>query len=178
MDRPRSTLGARLRGVIRFVCLVGVAALVSASTASAATITRHANTKSYALTLNVGPLEMMYTPAQVKAKHPTSGEVMVGNSMGGSSMSMGSGNRHLEVHIRSRATGKVVTGVVPTIRLHDKTVMSSMAMTVKVPAAAMQGVDQGGSDLHYGNNVKLTAGDVYEVVVTVKHEAATFTFRA
>ena len=64
---------------------------------------------------------------------------MVGGSMGGSSMSMGAGNRHLEVHVKSLATGKVVMGVVPTIGLHDKTAMSSMAMTVKVPVVAMEG---------------------------------------
>jgi hypothetical protein len=120
----------------------------------------------------------MYTPAEVKAKHPTSGEVMVGGSMAGSGMSMGTGNRHLEVQIRSRATGKVTTGVTPTIGLHDKTAMSDMAMTVKVPVVAMQGIGEGAADLHYGNNVKLTAGHVYDVVVTMNRESASFTFRA
>ena len=56
---------------------------------------------------------------------------------------MGAGHRHLEVQIRSRATGKVVMGVVPTIGLHDKTAMSDMAMTVKVPAVAMEGIGEG-----------------------------------
>jgi hypothetical protein len=163
--------------VIRVACLLGAAALLGAVTASAATITRHANTKSYALTLEVGPVEAMYTPAEVKAKHPTSGEVMVGGAMGGGGMSMGTGNRHLEVQIRSRTTGKLL-GVVPTIGLHDKTAMPGMAMTVKVPVVAMQGIGEGAADLHYGNNVKLTAGHVYEVVVTVKREAAKFTFHA
>ena len=37
---------------------------------------------------------------------------------------------------------------------------------------------EGMSDLHYGNNVKLTAGHMYKVVATVKGEKATFTFRA
>ena len=163
--------------MIRFACLLGVAVLLATGAASAATITRHANTKTYALTLGVGPLEAMYTPAEVKAKHPTTGEVMVGGSMAGTGMSMGVGNRHLEVHIRSRATGKVLM-VVPTIGLHDKTAMSSMAMTVKVTAVAMEGISAGAADLHYGNIVKLTVGHLYEVVVTVNREAATFTFRA
>jgi hypothetical protein len=164
--------------MIRTASVVAAAMLVAIATASAATITRHATTKSYALTLTVGPLEAMYTPAEVKAKHPTSGEVMVGGSMVGGGMSMGAGNRHLEVHIRSRATGKVAMGVVPAIGLHDKTAMSGMAMTVKVPLVAMEGVGEGAADLHYGNNVKLIAGHVYVVVVTVKREAASFTFRA
>jgi hypothetical protein len=102
----------------------------------------------------------MYTEAQVKTMHPKAGEVMVGGSMSGSSMSMGKGTRHLEVHIHSRATGKVVTNVVPTIRIRDKTAMSSMTMTVNVPVMAMEGVTAGTADLHYGNNVPLTTGHV------------------
>lgn len=42
----------------------------------------------------------------------------------------------------------------------------------------MYGIAEGRSDLHDGNNVKLTAGYVYEVVVTVKGEKATFSFTA
>jgi hypothetical protein len=164
--------------MVRVAWLLGAALLLLVPPASAATITRHANTKTYAFTLTVGPVEAMYTPAQVKAKHPTSGEVIVGGSMGGSGMSMGTGNRHLEVHIRSRATGKVATGAIPTIGLHDKTAMSDMAMTVKVRVMAMEGVGEDTADLHYGNNVNLTVGHTYEVVVTVNREAATFTFRA
>ena len=110
--------------------------------------------------------------------HPKSSEVMVRGSMGGSGMSMSKGTRHLEIHIRSRATGKVVTDVMPTIRIRDKTAIAGMNMTVKVPVMAMAGVGQGTSDLHYGNNVPLTAGHNYEVVVTVDKQAATFTFRA
>ncbi len=163
--------------MIRIASLLVSAALLGSATASAATITQRANTKTYALTLTVGPLEKMYTQAQVKSMHPTSGEVMVGGSMGGG-MSMGKGTRHLEVHIRSRATGKVVTNVTPTIRMRDKTAMSSMNMTVKVPVMAMEGIGAGVSDLHYGNNVPIAAGHTYEVVVTVGKETATFTFRA
>ena len=169
-------LPAKLGSMIRLACLLGVAMLLAADAASAATITRHANTTTYALTLDVGPLEAMYTAAEVKSKHPTSGEVMVGSM--GTGMSMGAGNRHLEVHILSRATGKVVMDVVPTIGIRDKTAMTSMAMTVKVAVVAMEGVGSGGSDFHYGNNVKLTAGHVYEVVVTVNKQTASFTFRA
>jgi hypothetical protein len=163
--------------MIRLTCFFAVTALVGTAAASASTITRQAKTKTYALTLNVGPLEKMYTPAQVKAMHPKTGEVMVG-SMGGGGMSMGKGTRHLEVHIHAMATGKVVTNVVPTIRIRDKTAMSGMNMTVKVPVMTMTGIGQGASDLHYGNNVPLTAGHTYEVVVTVNKETATFTFRA
>ena len=51
-------------------------------------------------------------------------------------------------------------------------------MTVKVPVVAMEGVGEGAADLHYGNNVKLIVGHVYQVVVTANEESATFTFRA
>jgi hypothetical protein len=104
---------------------------------------------------------------------------MVGNdsmSMGG--MSMSAANRHLEVHVASRRTDKVVTNVRPTITLTDTSAMGGMAMSDKVNAMAMQGIGEGVADLHYGDNVKLTAGHVYKVVVTVKGEKATFSFKA
>jgi len=47
-----------------------------------------------------------------------------------------------------------------------------------VNATAMQGIGEGVADLHYGDNVKLAAGHVYKVAVTVKGERATFTFKA
>lgn len=127
----------------------------------------------------------MYTADQVKSKHPKSGEVMVGDgmSMGGSgsmsmrggSTSMGGMASHLEVHVRARATGKVVTNVTPTISLTDTT---AKAMAAKLDVMAMEGIGEGIADLHYGNNVSLTLNHVYEVVVKVKHEQATFTFKA
>lgn len=159
----------------RIVCVLG-AALLIVSSAAAAVITRTATTATYKLTLAVGPVETMYTQAELKSKHPTSGEVMVGSAaMGG--MSMGAANRHLEVHVASRATGKVVTNVKPTIMLTDTTAMG-MAMAEKVNAMAMEGIGEGAADLHYGDNVKLTAGHVYKVAVSVKGERATFTFKA
>jgi len=161
--------------MLRLAC-VSAAALVLAGPAAAATITKNATTKSYKLTLVVGPTETMYTAAQVKAKHPKTGEVVVGSmGMGGGSMAMGAANRHLEVHVYSRATGKVASGAVPAMTLTDTT---GMAMPEKIDAMAMQGIVEGPSDLHYGNNVTLTAGHDYKVVVTVKGEKASFTFRA
>jgi len=160
--------------VSRFVCVLGAALLIVTS-ASAAVITRSAMTATYKLTLHVGPVEAMYTQAEVKAKHPASGEVMVGNSMAMGGMSMGAASRHLEVHVASRATGKVVTNVTLMIMLTGTT---AMAMAEKVDAMAMEGIGAGVADLHYGDNVKLAAGHVYKVVVTVKGEKATFSFKA
>lgn len=158
----------------RIACVFG-AALLIVSSATAAVITRTATTATYKLTLAAGPVETMYTQAEVKAKHPTSGEVMVG-SMGMGRMAMGAANRHLEVHVASRATGKVVTNVSPRIMLTDTSAMGGMDENVN--AMAMQGIGAGIADLHYGDNVKLAAGHVYKVAVTVKGERATFTFKA
>jgi hypothetical protein len=158
--------------------LVGLAALALAAPALGASVTRTATTASYKLVLDVGPVETMYTQAEVQAKHPKTGEVMVGGGMGMAGMSMGSGNRHLEVHVYSRATGKVLAKAPSSIRLTDESAMGSMAMPVKVGVVAMEGVGEGRSDLHYGDNVHLTVGHTYKVVVTVGGEKATFTFRA
>src|SRR5205085_1471207 len=138
----------------------------------------HATTASYKLTLSVGPKEAMYTAEELKTKHPKSGEVMVGDSMGMGDMSMGAANRHLEVHVASRATGKVVANAAPSISLTDTSAMGGMAASEKVNAMAMEGIGEGVADLHYGDNVKLTAGHVYKVVVTVKGEKANFSFKA
>ena len=135
-------------------------------------------TASYSLTLSVGPKETMYTVAEVKAKHPTSGEVMLDDSMAMGGMSMGAGNRHLEVQVKSRKTNRVLSLKPSSITLTDTSAMSGMAMADKLHVMAMYGVNEGMSDLHYGNNVKLTAGHMYKVVVIVKGEKATFSFKA
>jgi hypothetical protein len=163
--------------MLRLAAVLGAAALLAAP-ALGAVITRTATTPTYKLTLSVGPVEKMYTAAEVKAKHPTDGEVMVGPSMSMGGMSMGDANRHLEVHVAARATGKVVTNAQPAITLSDTNGMSGMAMPEKVDAMAMQGIGEGVADLHYGDNVKLTSGHTYKVVVKVKGEKAAFTFKA
>jgi len=163
--------------MLRLAAVLGAAALLAAP-ALGAVITRTTTTPTYKLTLSVGPVEKMYTAAEVKAKHPTDGEVMVGDSMSMGGMSMGDANRHLEVHVASRATGKVVTNVQPAITLTDTSDMGGMAMSDKVNAMAMQGIGEGIADRHYGDNVKLTAGHMYKVAVKVKGEKATFTFKA
>jgi len=160
--------------VSRIACVIA-AALLLAGPASAATITQHATTKTYELTLDVGPLETMYTQAEVNAKHPKTGEVMLGGSMGVGGMAMPAGNGHLEVHVASRATGKVLAVAPSSITLTDT---SGVAMTEKVGIVEMEGIGEGTADLHYGNNGKLTAGHTYKVVVAVKGETASFTFRA
>jgi len=160
--------------MLRLAAVLGAAALLAAP-AWSALITRTATTPTYKLTLTVGPVEKMYTVEEVKAKHPIDGEVMVGHSMSMGGMSMDGANRHLEVHVSSRATGKVVPNAQPAITLTDT---SGMAMSQDVNAMAMQGIGAGIADRHYGDNVKLTVGHMYKVLVKVKGEKATFTFKA
>jgi hypothetical protein len=162
----------------RIACVLGAFLLLAASASAATAIHVIRTTASYTLMLSVGPKETMYTAAEVKAKHPTSGEVMLDDSMSMGGMSMGVGNRHLELQVKSRTTNHVLSLMPSSITLADTSAMSGMAMTDKLHVMAMYGIAEGMSDLHYGNNVKLTAGHMYKVVATVKGEKASFTFRA
>jgi hypothetical protein len=165
----------RPSAVLFRVLLVASAAAVAAPIASAATQmsppTKTVTTKGYVFKLSIGMSEQMWTQAQVRAKHPTTGEVMLMGSMGGA-MSMGGAARHLEVHIISRADGKVVAGAHPTITAMDTTVKNGMA--IKVPVAVMEGITAGAADLHYGNNVHLITGHTYKITVTLHGERAVF----
>jgi hypothetical protein len=121
----------------------------------------------YVFALSIGPMETMYTPAQVASTHPKSGEVMLAGKMVGgmAGMDMTTGpQRHLEVHICKTAGGQVVTGAHPTI-----TVNGAM-----VPVAVMQGVGEGVADYHYGNNVNLKTGQKVTVVVKLNGQTAVF----
>jgi hypothetical protein len=150
---------------------IAAAAALSSAVAAASGPSAQATTHSYVFRVSVGMPEHMWTMAQVKAKHPKSGEVMLmGVMVSGGSMSMGS-QRHLEVHITSRATGKVVTNAVPTITVVDPAAMNAMAQ--KVGVAEMRGVSKGASDIHYGNNVTMKGGHLYSVTVALHGEHAT-----
>ncbi len=130
-------------------------------------------THSYLFALDLGSVETMYTPAQVKATHPKSGEVMLSGSMtsGMAGMTMSpSGVRHLEVHICTSG-GAVFTKGHPTIVIVD---MSSKNPMMMVPVATMEGIGEGVSDFHYGNNVELTTGHHLTVTVTLNGQRAVF----
>ena len=161
--------------VVVMVSAVSLAPAAFATIGAArATSPQTKSTRSYVFKLSIGMAERMWTAAQVRNKHPRTGEVMVMGSMGGA-MSMGGSQRHVEVHISSRATGKVVMGAHPTISAID-TVKN--AMMIKVPIAAMEGVTSGAADLHYGNNVQLVPGHTYRVTITLKGERTAFRIRA
>ncbi len=130
-----------------------------------------AKTKSYVFALTIGPLAQMYTPAQVKAKHPTTGEIMLSGMMSGGMSGMGSADeRHLEVHICS-SSGSVVMGAHPTIVIDDP---SGKTMTMTVPIATMEGIGEGAADYHYGNNVDLAAGAHITVTVALDGQRVVF----
>ena len=155
-----------------------VAALVAVAAASAADIARATKTASYSLTLVVGPNETMYTQAEATKMHLKSGEVMVGGamSMGHSMTAMrGDVKRHLEVQVKKRSTGAVVTNLTPQMTLTNT---SGMAMSAqKLEVMAMQGIGKGTADYHFGNNVWLHPGDTYKVNVLVRGEKGVFTFK-
>jgi hypothetical protein len=144
-------------------------------------ITQKAVTPHYDLSLQIGPMEKMYSKADAVKMHPTSGEVMTGGTMamanngmatGGSNASAGMGmedTRHLEVHVTDRATGKVVT----TAKIQITMMNDTTKMSKPVPVATMYGVKEGPSDWHYGNNVSMPSGS-YTVTVSVNGERAAF----
>ncbi|HUK44607.1 MAG TPA: hypothetical protein VLV28_04895 [Gaiellaceae bacterium] len=129
-------------------------------------------TRSYVFAQSIGPTETMYTPAQVASRHPKSGEVMLSGQMTGGMAAMTtspSGQRHLEVHICS--TGGSVVVAHPSIVISDP---MSKTLLMTVPVATMEGIGEGASDYHYGNNVELTAGHHVTVTVTLRGQQAVF----
>jgi hypothetical protein len=138
-----------------------------------------ATTKSYNLSLEVGPLQPMYTPAQVSSQHPKAGEVMFSGDMlmppGMAGMADMTGMnappdwRHLEVHVFDRGSGDVVRNLNPTITVTS----SATGQSQTVPITTMQGLADGPHDFHYGNNVLLPKGR-YAVAVRVGDEMGSF----
>ena len=79
--------------------------------------------------------------------------------------------RHLEVHICSRSTGKVVQNAQPAITVVDH---AKGGMTDHVSVAVMEGVGAGAADLHYGNEMTMPAGHRYTVNVRLNGDTALF----
>jgi hypothetical protein len=172
-------LGMRIRsGLVVLVTLTSVAAAAghqadAGAAAGSCSSGMVVKTRSYVFALTIGPLEKMYTLAQVRASHPKSGEEMLSGQMTGGMAGMTmptTGQRHLEVHICTPG-GAVVKGVHPKIVVSDP---ASGQMAVAVPVAVMEGVTEGASDLHYGNNVSLAAGHKIIVTVTLNGQHAVF----
>jgi hypothetical protein len=120
--------------------------------------------------LHVGPMEAMYSPSEAKAKHPGSGEIMLGGAMS-NVPGPPAPARHLEVHICSKDGSQVVQNANPVITLAD---LTSNGRPMSIPVAAMEAVGQGAADLHYGNNVLMPADHTYLVTVVAGADTAAF----
>jgi len=132
---------------------------------------------AYRMTLMIGPREAMYTQAEARRTHPTTGEIMLrGVMMGGMGMGMGMGmpNRHLEVHVLDRRTMRPVSN--PMVSITYQATSPMMMRPVQVPVAVMVGLSMDMSDIHYGNNVYMPAG-TYRVSVHANQAYATYTVR-
>ncbi len=101
----------------------------------------------------------------------TSTTAMANTSTTGMGGMGGVNERHLEVHICSRSTGKVVQNAQPTITVVDHT---SGGMADHVSVAVMEGIGTGVADLHYGNNITMPAMHQYTVTVALNGEHAVF----
>ncbi len=141
--------------------------------AAAGTQIKLATTANYNLVAEVGALQAMYTPAQASSQHPKTGELMFGGTM---TMPSDTTNispdwHHLEVHIFDKKTGSVVKTVTPVLKVTN----DATGTTQQVPIVVMQGIVEGPSDYHYGNNVDLPKGN-YTVTVVIGSETANFDF--
>ncbi len=145
-------------------------------------VTQFAATSSFKLSLEIGPLQPMYTPAQVSTQHPRQGEVMFSGQMvmppgmagmesmeGTATMPNPAGWHHLEVHVFDRQTGQVLRNLDPSITITN----AGTGQSQVVPITTMQGLLDGPGDYHYGNNVDLPSGH-YTVTVQVSGETSAF----
>jgi hypothetical protein len=141
--------------------------------AAAGTQIKLATTATYNLVADIGGLQAMYTPDQASSQHPKTGEVMFGGTM---TMPSDATNispdwHHLEVHIFDKKTGNVVKTLTPVLEITN----DATGETQQIPIVMMQGIVEGPSDYHYGNNVDLAKGN-YTVTVVIGSETAKFDF--
>ena len=149
-------------GVLRANGATPPAAAIRMAISEATGWTRAATTEHYLVVVNVLPSESMMTRAEVQATHPTEGELIVD----GIGLPYGAFIRHVEAHIYDRATGKAITGMVPSIKLTNRTT----GEVIDVPPTLMQDVIIGPLDLHFGNNVPVADDSDISVLVTVDGE--------
>jgi hypothetical protein len=127
--------------------------------------TKAVMTPHYLVVVNVLPSEHMMTMSDMQMQHPTEGELIVD----GVGNPQGEAVRHVEAHIYDRATGRALTGTVPTIKLINRTTGEQ----IDVPPTLMQDVVIGPLDLHFGNNVPVQGNSDVSVRVTVNGEVVT-----
>jgi hypothetical protein len=81
-------------------------------------------------------------------------------------------NRHVEVHVYDKKTGKALTHASVSISLKGKS-MTGGAILIGVPIMTMVGQRASMNDFHYGNNIYAPTGK-YTVQVKVNGTTATF----
>lgn len=152
-----------------------VAAGVIGQTLPSTTAVATYATSSYLISLQIGPLGKMITPAQAAAG--MSGDIMP--PMSGMKMPMMSmmfdgepANHHLEAHIFNRLTGAVETNLMPMITVAN----SSTHTTSKVQSVVMYGSDVGIPDYHYGNDVFLPGSTYLSLTLSRSRMCHTFRF--
>jgi hypothetical protein len=178
------------------VCLtIALLAAAPLPSAWAATTPVQATTETgnYRLELDIGDPEQMYSKADAARQKSTSGEIMISGQMAGGMKGMpgmspsgagmqgmpgmapsGGGTqadpamRHLELHVRSKSTGKAVRNAKVSI-----TVTDPAGQQITVPIAVMYGIAEGQEDWHYGNNVRLPPGQ-YGIQVSADGKTAHF----
>ena len=104
----------------------------------------------------------MFTEDQHMEMHPTEGELIID----GTGNMTGQHVRHVEAHVYDRKTGAVVTDVIPTIVVTNRTT----GEVIDVSSTLMQDVNIGEIDRHYGNNVMIMPDSDLQVKVTLGDE--------
>ncbi|MDQ6782811.1 MAG: hypothetical protein M3063_05085 [Actinomycetota bacterium] len=156
--------------VVTGAVLAGCGSASSTSTAvgcSTQGATSTATTKSYHYVLNVGPVQEMYAPGQ--APPNARGETMFNGSM---SMANGPAAQHVELHLCSAGSNRVVTNARPVMTLTDKTTGATQPLAM----STMQGLGQGQGDFHYGDNANVPVGHAFVLAVKVNGEQANLDF--
>ena len=153
-----------LASVVILAAGVSLSGALKAWAAAGGAISTSADTTSYTIDLMIGPTAQMMTPD--RAQGATSGEVMTEmpeatvDSINADRMPV---NHHLEVHIRNRATGAVMSNVTPVISVTNHTTGVTYTLDRIV---TMYDVTAGKQDLHFGRNIYLPPA-TYSVKVVV-----------
>jgi hypothetical protein len=140
---------------------------VAPVSAASPPIMQQAQTAHYRVELDIGAVEEMHMQADVAAQHLTGGEVMVSGSMDAPKDAATA--KHIEAHIYTLDKNAGVMDGTIAIAVTD-----AAKKVQQVPIAKMYGIAEGPSDMHFGNNFSLPAGN-YAIDVIVNGEKASFT---
>jgi hypothetical protein len=177
---PLGTLQVKPRGGLLGVGQPGDQSSTTIVKNQFAGITKVGSTSSWNLSLEVGPLQPMYTTQQQQSQHPKVGEVMFTGQMvmppgmaGMQSMAgMSAPNwYHMEVHYYDKSTGFPVKGLDPVVTVTNAATGQSQTL----PIVTMQGLNEGARDFHYGNNIELPKGQ-YHVTTVANGQTDSFDF--